>query len=71
MVKILSWIIVICLVLLALGGIIIAEFSLTFLTDFYRPIFYIILFSSILLIIKLIIDRVKEKEVEKNDLDKY
>lgn len=71
MVKTLCWILVICFALYILGSITIPFLHISIFPYFLGIVFFVGILSAISLIVVLVIERIKDKEDEKNDLNKY
>ena len=71
MVKTLCWILVSCIVMYVIGALSMLFFPNLIVPYFLIIIFFIGILSAVLLIITLIIQRIKDKEEEKDDLSKY
>ncbi len=71
MVKTLCWILVSCIVMYVIGALSILFFPNFIVQYFLITVFLIGILSAVLLIVTLIIQRIKDKEEEKDDLSKY
>lgn len=71
MIKVLSWILVFCIALYFLGVIGFAFISPTLIPYIIITAIVLAVLSGGLLIILLIRERIKDKEAEENDLNKY
>lgn len=69
--KIFSWTVAFCILFYILGSMTLPFIAISLFPIFLGFIFAIGILSSVLLIITLIIERIKDKEEEKNDLSKY
>lgn len=71
MIKILSWILVFCIALYFFGIMGLAFVSPSLIPIIIMVAIVLAIISGGLLLILLIIERIKDKEAEKNDLNKY
>lgn len=67
----LSWILVLSILVYIAGSVLISFININLLPYFLAFIFFIGLASSVILIITLIIERIKDRKEEKDDLSKY
>lgn len=71
MIKVLSWILVFCIALYFLGIMGLAFISPSLIPKIIGAAVVIAVISGGLLLILLIRERIKDREAEKDDLDKY
>ncbi|MTI48561.1 hypothetical protein [Sporosalibacterium faouarense] len=69
--KILSWTIIFCIASYILGSITIPFIAIEIFPFFLGLVFFLGIISSVLLIIMLIFERIKDKEDEQDDLNQY
>jgi len=71
MIKLLSWILVFCIALYFFGIMVMAFISPSLIPVILGVAIVLAVISSALLLFLLIRERIKDKEAEKNDLNKY
>lgn len=71
MIKTLCWILAACFALYILGALTLPFINIEIFPFFLGIIFFVGILSAVSLIIALIIERIKDKEAEKDDLSKY